>query len=329
MVSSHTLALVALMPFAGAILSSVAPAASAVQAGSASGAVLPGTIVVQVTDTSLNPLPANVLIPELDFTVRLPANGLATLEEVPDGVYRVEVRHDGHASDSRLLRVAGDTLRVQFKLVPATGEPAAPRASTPGDVAMARLRYFMERSAMLAPGVFITSSSIQRGRARTLSDVLRGVQGVKVERVARGRTIVRSIETSGPSCAEGMRIFVDGAGIAPPDVSGADATAEQTSRAARRHQAGWQQSPEGGSHQSAPALRWVGPGGGDVVRVAHEAVVAAGATAVRTPHVTDIDRLRLSSVGAMEVYSSPNSVPAEFQMPGAECGVVLIWTTGA
>jgi hypothetical protein len=76
-------------------------------------------------------------------------------------------------------------------------------------------------------------------------------------------------------------------------------------------------------------LRWVGPSGRDLVRVARDPTSASPTVALRGSRVTDIDQVKVSSVVAVEVYSSPGAAPPEFQVPGGECGVVLIWTAGA
>jgi hypothetical protein len=92
---------------------------------------------------------------------------------------------------------------------------------------------------------------------------------------------------------------------------------------------GWRLAAAGAAERGLRTVRWVGPSGGDLVRVAHDPVIGSGRSAVRGPRTTDIDRVDVRSVVAVEVYSSPRSVPPEFQMDGAECGVLLIWTTGA
>lgn len=286
----------------------------------------PGVIVVQVTDTCLNPLPAEVALPALGFGVRLSEDGTAVLVDVPNGLYLVEVRHAGHASDSRLVRVAGDTARADFALTPIAAERGPAGAPGGGDIARARLHYFIQRSATaMSPGTFITRHQIERRAPRTVSALLGDVRGVRIERAARGRRIVRSTEASEPGCAGGMLVLVDGAPIAPIDDTSPSASAEQNSRAG---QAPGRLAADGGGTRS-PTLRWVGPSGADLVRVAHNAVRAGETTAVRGAGVTDIDRVKVSSVAALEIYASRGSAPPEVQLPGAECGVVLIWTASA
>jgi hypothetical protein len=152
-------------------------------------------------------------------------------------------------------------------------------------------------------GTFLTRNEIERRGTRTVSALLRGIQDVRVERSARGRTIVRSTEASGPGCPNGMLGFLDGTEMTP--LAGSD---------------------EG---TRLPALSWIGPSTDNLVRLTHDRTNGSRATAVRSPRMTDIDRVKVSSVLAVEVYAWPNSAPPEFQMPGAECGLVVIWTAGA
>lgn len=312
-----------------AMLLAVPLVQSAAQAGSAHAADVPGAIVVQVTDTSLNPLPAEIMFPALGVGLRLSAEGTVVLVSVPDGLYLLEVRHDGHTSDSRLLRVAGDTVRVGFVLSPVADEQGRPNALAAGGLERARLRSFIERRATMTSGTFLTRAAIEREGERTAGALLRGMRNVRVERGARGRTIVRSTETSGPDCDRGMLVFVDGAAIASSDDSSPGAAAAEHHSRAQHSREARRRLTAGGVAAASPALRWVGPSGDDLVRVAHDPASVTETTAGRGPRVTDIDRMKASSLVAVEIYASPGSAPREFQLPGAQCGVVLIWTAGA
>ncbi|MFN2566015.1 MAG: carboxypeptidase-like regulatory domain-containing protein [Gemmatimonadaceae bacterium] len=287
-----------------------------------------GAILVQVTDTSINPLPAEVVLPALGLGVRLSVDGTVLVANVPDGRYLVQVRHEGYASDSHLLRVTGDTVRIDFVLSPAADERGRRGAPDAGSLARARLRYFIGRRTTMSPGTFLTRTAIELRGARTVSALLRDVPGVRVERVAKGRTILRSTEASGPGCVDGMFVFLDGAEMTPSDGSSSDAVpehsrAEHPLQSPRRPAAG---GPEG---TTLPALRWIGPSAGNLVQVADDHTNGSGTMAVRGRRTTDIDRVKVSSLVAVEVYSSPGSAPPEFQTPGVECGIVLIWTAGA
>lgn len=184
---------------------------AAAQARVALAAGLPGAIVVQVTDTSLNPLPAEVALPQLGVALRLGEEGTLTLANVPDGLYLVEVRHDAHAPDARLLRVSGDTARFDFVLSPANAEGDRARGPRATGMAQARFHYFVARSAEISSGVFITRIQIERRAPRTVSALLRDVQGVRIQRGSGGRTIVRSTLAPHAGCADGMAVFLDGA----------------------------------------------------------------------------------------------------------------------
>jgi hypothetical protein len=300
------------------------------QADPARAPALPGAILVHVTDTSINPLAAELVLSALGLGVRLSDDGSVLIENVPDGVYLIQVQHEGYASDSRLAHVAGDTALVDVALPPLAAAGGRPGAAHAGGIVRARMLYFVSRGATLAASSFITRAEVERRRARTMGDLLRAVLDVKVDRGARGRMIARSTGASRLDCADGMLVFLDGVAMNEPVGPGPDPAPpdERHPRAGRSRPASWRLTG-GGQENGLRALRWVGPSGGDLVRVALDpGRVPATTTAVR-PGAADMGRVRMSSVLAVEVYAASGDVPPEFQMPGAECGVVLIWTAGA
>jgi len=40
----------------------------------------------------------------------------------------------------------------------------------------------------------------------------------------------------------------------------------------------------------------------------------------------DLTNVRPSELAAVEVYTSPASIPPEFNMTGSACGVIALWT---
>jgi hypothetical protein len=51
-------------------------------------------------------------------------------------------------------------------------------------------------------------------------------------------------------------------------------------------------------------------------------------TALNTSSLFDVNQVPLPTVAGVEVYPTLAGVPPDFRVPGAECGVVLIWTAG-
>jgi hypothetical protein len=284
-----------------------------------------GAILVQVTDTSINPLPADVTLPRLGLGVRLSEDGTALVVNVPDGLYIVQARHRGHIPESQLLRVSGDTARVELVLSPADQHSQKVDARAGGAIARARLRSFMAWSMTLQPGKFVARSESQR--ARTMSSLLRGLNDIRVERV-RGRTTVHAAQARGPHCADGMLIFLDGNALRPSDVPRPAKASVRYWSAAYSAQTPPQLTAGGARTNGSEVIKSVAVSGGGLVHVALDPAGVA-LIATQAPRVTDIDRIDMSSVVAIEIYLTADAAPPEFQERGAQCGVLSIWTTGA
>jgi hypothetical protein len=72
----------------------------------------PGAILVQATDTSINPLAVEIVLPAFGLGVRLSDEGVALFLNVPDGVYLMQARHLGYRPEWRVIRITGDTARI-------------------------------------------------------------------------------------------------------------------------------------------------------------------------------------------------------------------------
>jgi hypothetical protein len=277
--------IVAAMP---ALLASPAVGTAAQHAGSVGGH---GAIRVQVTDTSINPLPAAITLAALGLGVQLGEDGTALVVDVPDGLYVVRAQHHGYRPESKVLRVTGDTVQIEIALLPEDDRRTAETTLGGRDIARARLRAFIAWSAQLHPGTFVARTEIERRNPRSMSSLLRGTRDIHVARRRDGRTVVHSAKATGPQCANGMLVYVDGVASSPADEPMPNVATARYWRA---------RQPTG-----------------------------AAALAMRSPRAIDINRIDMSSVVAIEVYSAPGSAPPEFQEPGADCGVLSIWTTGA
>jgi hypothetical protein len=258
------------------------------------------------------------VLPALALGVRLTDEGTLLVVNVPEGVYIVQVRHSGYASDWRVIRVMRDTVRVDFTLAPTTGRNgrggSAPAAET--SLATARLLYFLARSTSISVGSFITRAEIEKRRARTMSALLGRVRDVRVDRTPSGWIALRSSEAPQPACPTGMLVFVDAVPLSAPGESAPD----------RAQRTGWLGTTRGAAQGAArQAFRWVGPTARDLVPVVMGPSDAPEKTSGDRGH-PNVDRVRMSSVVAVEVYPAVAGVPPEFLLPGAECGVVLIWT---
>jgi hypothetical protein len=302
------------------VASSALPAALSPAQGPVPRTAHPGGIIVQTTDTSINPIAAEIVLPAFGVGIRLSEEGAALLLNIPDGLYLVQARHLGYRPEWRFARIRGDTIRLDFVLAPADGANAG--------LAAARLRDFLRRSGGMNMASFITRAEIERRRPQNLVALLKRIPEVRVHRAGSGPTVVRSRRAARPECASGMLLFVDGMLPEPTPPTAEPGVPEPAARG-RDSRGGWRadRPMSGGSRvvaadasrwstgQSAPALAGVNP--------------RTGAGATRAARRTSpLDWVPISLVAAVEIYPTVTDVPPEFRLVGAECGVLLVWTTG-
>jgi hypothetical protein len=300
-----------------AVVSAALPAAQSPPQGSFPRREHPGGIIVQTMDTSINPIAAEIVLPAFGLGIRLSEEGAALLLNIPDGLYLVQARHLGYRPDWRLARIRGDTVQLEFVLAPADGGN--------GGLAGARMRDFLRRSGGMQLASFITRAEIERGRPRDLVALLSRIPELTIDRVGLGPTLVHSRHAARPECASGMLLFVDGMLPNPPPLTAEPGLPERVVEGSAR---GWRAGRAmigGGSIGGADASRWsTGSTAGEL----------AGARPVNGPGRTNarratsaLDWVPISLVGAVEIYPMVTDVPPEFRVAGAECGVVLVWTT--
>jgi hypothetical protein len=302
--------------------SMIALAASALSAGYLSGQTPTaqlahgGAMLVQTTDTAINPVAADIVLPAFGLRVRLSEEGTVLLLSIPDGLYLVQARHLGHRPEWRVVRITGDTVHVDFVLAPADPE----NGSVGAGLADARLRDFLRRAGVIQFGSFITRGDIERHRPRNLAALLKRVPHVTIDRAGPGPTVVRSVRAPGSACPSGMLLFVDGMLPNPPRTVGVgESAAERRSLRGRltdRSMLDGANVPEGSRWSTGAAPRHPG-----------DAEWGAGGGGGRTRRTASaLDWVPISLVAGVEVYPSAVDVPVEFRVAGAECGAVLIWT---
>jgi hypothetical protein len=288
------------------------PAAKSPAQGAIPRVAHSGAIIVQTVDTSINPVAAEIVIPAFGLGVRLSEEGAAILLNIPDGLYLLQARRLGYRPEWRLARVRGDTARLEFILAPATD-------GTSG-LAEARLRDFLRRSNEMQLGTFVTRAEIERGRARNLASVLSRLPGITVDRNGPGLTVVRSRRAT-PECHAGMLLFVDGMRPTAPRLTSDIAATPVTDRSPR----GSRPERTFRAVRARDASRWSGgPSARQVAGV--DPIMPLGPTS-GAGAASPLDWIPLSLVGAVEIYPTIVDVPVEFRVPGADCGVVLVWTT--
>ena len=289
-----------------------------------------GAIYFQVIDTSVNPLVgAEILLPHLGLAVQLADEGSLLLVDVPNGMYLVQARHLGYREEWQLVKVTGDTARAHFMLMPAPHGLDTVSVVAEGTVLETRLREFLRRSTSSPSGYFLTRDDVERRRPADVGALLQTVSGVVVQRAMPGPTFVRSRRSSASHCATGMLVFVDGLLLNGPSVAGprqrlprGDSLALRRPRASGSTSGGTLSTPgRGGGRRGAGSAI-----GAQVIGA--DPLPSVDANAAQPTSLFDVNQVPLSTVAGIEVYPSIFGVPPEFRVPGAECGVVLIWTAG-
>lgn len=288
-----------------------------------------GAIYFQVIDTSVNPLAgAEVVLPHLGLAVQLADEGSLLLVDVPDGMYLVQARHVGYKTEWRLVRVTGDTARAHFVLTPAAHPLDTIAVLADGAPLETRLQAFLRRSASSPSGYFLTRDDVERRRPADVGALLQTVSGVVVQRASPGLTLVRSRRAGTGRCRSGMLVFVDGMLLNSPGVgSSRQRLPSDDSLALRRPRP--TAATSGGTLTSGgrPGRRGAGSAVGGQL-LGGDPLPGIDANASAATSMFDVNQVPLSTVAAVEVYPALFGVPPEFRVPGAECGVVLIWTGG-
>lgn len=275
-----------------------------------------GAILVQAVDTSINPLAAEIVLPAFGLGVRLSDEGVVLLMNIPDGTYLVQARHLGHRPEWRVIRITGDTARLDFVLAPAD----LTHGSHGYGLADSRLREFLRRTPEIQQASFITRAEIERRRPRHLAALLGRLKELTVDGSGAGPTVVRSSRFVTPQCRSGMLVFVDGMLPTPPTAAVAD------------DGGGERRSMRGMAGERATFVAAVGPGATTRLPASSArelagagSLVASGPSSWR-PRTSPIDWVPISLVAGVEVYPIPSDIPPEFRVAGAECGAVLVWT---
>ena len=287
-----------------------------------------GAIYFQVIDTSVNPLAgAEVVLPHLGLAMQVPEEGALLLKDVPDGVYLVQARHLGYKTEWQVVRVSGDTVRAHFMLLPAARALDTVSVVADAGTVEGPLRDFLRRRTSSPSGYFLTRADVERRRPADFGGLVQNVSGIVVQRAGAGPTVLRSRRSADSRCAGGMLVFVDGVLQNSPTALGGSRQRlpREDSLALRRPRPGG--TAPGGSLGGGSARRGTRSGGvgalaGDPV----PSIDAAGGA--NTSSLFDVNEVPVSAVVAVEVYPTLAGVPAEFRLPGAECGVVLVWTAG-
>ena len=162
-----------------------------------------------VADSSFDPLPgAQVLLVELHRQMDAGADGTFRFGDLPSGDVTVQVRLVGYSPQSVRIRLDGRDSLVRDilleRLAPVLPNVAVKaKADAPVPINLAEF----ERRRSRGEGRYITPDEMDRARGRKLSDVLRRLPGLYLQRLANGGFALsssRGTMSSGSSSACGV-----------------------------------------------------------------------------------------------------------------------------
>lgn len=205
------------------LLAILAGAAGGVQAQTAGGSA---TLEITVTSgEDGRALPgARVVVRDLGIGGITDQHGYLRLTGLPSGTWLVEAHYLGYATTAEYLSLdAGRMRRVQYQMPVRPIELTEVRVRARSNVLAIRGFYERQRGGI---GTFVTRDEIQRQRPRYLSDVLRRMPGVQIERGVLGGATTTMRGGNGRNCP--VQFFVDGTltyrynvdAVMPNDVEG-------------------------------------------------------------------------------------------------------------
>jgi hypothetical protein len=189
--------------------------------------VLLGTVLSDSTELPL--AGAEVVIEALRRSARAAEDGAFVLRGLPAGVHVVTVRGVGYEPLSARVRVTGaDTVAADFAL----GRRAVTLARVDVREAATAVRAMERNRAKDHGGAFIDRETLGKSEHRAMSDVLRRVPGVSIQRVFTPKGSINFVVSSrgtgggpqGPKWCyyqmyiDGVRVFTPQAGMEPPEI---------------------------------------------------------------------------------------------------------------
>ncbi len=189
-------------------------------------ALHPGSVAAQATivgrvinDSSKAPIEgAEIALEQGGRKVRSDADGRFTVGSVPSGIGFAVIRKIGFRPVRlRTLIFGEDTLEVDVRLRPSVVE-LEPIEVTASSVP-AGMEPFAERR-LAGFGTFIDASVLRDAEARRLSDLLRDVRGIRMNRVNGFKTVVTNSRGNCPMAIwlDGQRIYYPGSPMGTLDI---------------------------------------------------------------------------------------------------------------
>jgi len=158
-----------------------------------------------------------------------------------------------------------------------------------------------ERRRRGGRGIFLSREDVGRRHAARLEDLFRGIPGLQVVHEGAADRVVMPGQRP-------LRAGAEMHGAAPRGDRPRDGHETRDAR------------DVGEAREPLPPAQ-----GGDTCAV--QFYVDGAYTPTDDGRVSD--RVRLEDVEAVEVYRGPSELPPEFRRPGADCGVIVVWTRRA
>jgi hypothetical protein len=217
-------------------------------------------------------------------------NGIFRIDSLEPGDHLIQARRLGFSPLIATIQVDSDlTTYADVVMRPAANVLAS--VLVKADALMRGVpRAFLERMHSGAQGTYITAADIKRANPLRVSDVLRGVPGVRVTANGEIFTTHGAVSILSNACASGLPVYLDNVQVG----------------------GGTGGSPDGFIGDQNPGR--VASGGGARI---------AGSTPI-TRSIADL--VPPERVVAIEVYSGPATVPVTLPAANSSCGAVFIWT---
>ncbi|HXT18443.1 MAG TPA: hypothetical protein VN706_22640 [Gemmatimonadaceae bacterium] len=278
-----------------------------------------GAMRVAAFDVAGSPLTgAEIELPTLEVKFLVPQGGRLLINDVPAGVYVVQLRRLGYQMQTRLVAVRRDTIDVHFALERVVTELDTVNVRAAQNL---ELRDF-ERRLKAYNGYFYTAKDIAASHAGRLTDFLATLPRVHLRPVGGAYSAQAPLGAAG-GCPSGVEVYLDG--VAVNALEGGDPARSVKAISSVKPPARPQPTGPAGQGSSPASTGGRGRGAAAVAQAAANAPPDPLAQASGQLPPFDINAISVTQIAALEVY--PDGAPAlMYAGAGGKCGLVLLWS---